>query len=65
METRGGDWAHWTHGFQNVIRAYAFANEDSGYGVGVFWEGEIPEGVRDALMQQVLESTDWHLAEHG
>ena len=52
VEAQGRSWAHWTRGFQNVIRAYARSDAD-GHGIIVVGQGEIPDGVGEALANRV------------
>lgn len=55
------DWMHWNRDYQNVVRAYAFRTADQA-GVSVLGQGEIPEGLGEALIRRVAESTDWRFA---
>ena len=59
-ERSGKGWMHWNRGFGNVIRAYAFKDEDR-RGVSIVGQGEIPEELEEAVVQLVSESTDWRL----
>jgi hypothetical protein len=52
------EWAHWTRGFQNVIRAYAF-HDYGEVGIRIVGQGEVPTGIADAL-STVAESTGLH-----
>jgi hypothetical protein len=55
VEARGRDWAHWTCGFQNVIRAYAFQEAGEG-GVRLVAQGEIPDGLIDDVATRVASA---------
>jgi len=52
------DWMHWNRGNQDVIRAYAFSEGNLG-GVSVIGQGEIPEGLAEAVTHRVSESYGW------
>jgi hypothetical protein len=52
------DWMHWNRGPQDVIRAYAFSEGNRG-GVSVTGQGEIPEGLAEAVIRRMAESTGW------
>jgi hypothetical protein len=60
-ERSAKDWMHWNRGFQNVIRAHAFRHEGRS-GVSILGQGEVPEGLEQAVIQRVAESTNWSLA---
>jgi hypothetical protein len=64
FETQGQDWAHWTRGFHNVIRAYAF-RDASRQGVSVMSQGEHPDGMLRTLAEQVAEAAGWKIAKHS
>ena len=55
------DWMHWNRGLHDVVRAYAFKNADR-HGVSVLAQGEIPDGLAEALIQRVAETTGWTFA---
>jgi hypothetical protein len=58
------DWMHWNRGLHDVVRAYAFADQGR-RGVSVLAQGEIPDGLAEALIQRVAETTGWNVAEHS
>jgi hypothetical protein len=58
LEGRGNDWAHWTRGFKNVIRAYAFQQSGEG-GVRLLWQGDVPVGTVEKLARKVIAATGW------
>jgi hypothetical protein len=62
LEDRGRDWAHWTRGFPNVIRAYAFRHEGD-EGVSMCGQGELPAGVLDEVADKVVSVTGWRRRE--
>ncbi len=53
FEARGCDWAHWTNGFENVIRAYAF-HDGSERGVRVYGDGDHPVIVAGELSRAAV-----------
>lgn len=55
------DWVHWNRGRGDVIRAYAFRDDDRS-GVRILGQGEIRAGVGHAVIERVAESTSWRRA---
>jgi hypothetical protein len=58
---QGSDWAHWTRGFHNVIRARTFRDSQR-QGVRLVTQGEVPEGVVGQLVERVPNATGWDVA---
>jgi hypothetical protein len=55
------DWMHWHRDESNIVRAYALRDGDHS-GVSIIGEGEIPTGLREALIERVTEATNWRIA---
>jgi hypothetical protein len=49
---------HWTHGFRNVIRAYAF-QRDGDEGVSIYRQGDVPDSVLADVADEVANVTGW------
>jgi hypothetical protein len=58
LEGRGRDWAHWTAGSRNVIRAYAFRGDEVS-GVSMHRQGDVPSGVVEEVARAVVAATGW------
>jgi hypothetical protein len=58
VEARGASWIHWTRGFHNVVRAYAFADGPAG-GVRFLWQGDVPAGLIEDVATAVSNETGW------
>ncbi len=56
-----GDWMHWNRSLHDLVRAYAFKDGERG-GVSILGQGDIPEGLGDALFRRVTDSTNWRFA---
>jgi hypothetical protein len=62
VEGQGREWAHWTRGVRNVIRAYAFRYEGD-EGVSFYAQGDVAHEVVEQLAERVSEATGWRRRE--